>query len=263
VIFISQTGMKSFSYNAFILVGVIFLHLIIDCPAYFVNPSIQRNQLRLFSESKFKGFGKKSEKVVEAVKTNSKEEQPLPNNSVVDSDESSEDVELPTKLESTETSLDDVIKKTPMMIKARKQKLRVLESKVSQLREEEQLLSSDPSVGAVPEIVANRMIQRITFFFGIPTFGGLLIFAAAVISSKYYDVVVPPGLIAYATQAPFVLALVGISYAILSSSWDDEPGSLLGFKEFKINVDRIREGLNRSRNTEKLKDEIEQEVNSL
>jgi hypothetical protein len=40
---------------------------------------------------------------------------------------------------------------------------------------------------------------------------------------------------AYATQVPFVLGLVGISYAIISTSWDEEPGSILGFKEFGIN----------------------------
>jgi len=34
------------------------------------------------------------------------------------------------------------------------------------LKEEEDLISSDPSVGAVPEVVADRMIGRIAAFFG-------------------------------------------------------------------------------------------------
>jgi hypothetical protein len=34
------------------------------------------------------------------------------------------------------------------------------------LKDEEDLISSDPSVGAVPEIVADRMIGRIAAFFG-------------------------------------------------------------------------------------------------
>ena len=50
---------------------------------------------------------------------------------------------------------------------------------------------------------------------------GLAIFVGAFFYSKKYDVVVPPSIIAYATQVPFVLGLVGISYAILSSSWDE------------------------------------------
>ena len=47
-----------------------------------------------------------------------------------------------------------------------------LDEKIKRLREEEELLATDPSVGAVPELVANRMIGRIAAFFGIPVFGG-------------------------------------------------------------------------------------------
>jgi membrane-bound acyltransferase YfiQ involved in biofilm formation len=74
---------------------------------------------------------------------------------------------------------------------------------------------------AVPEIVANRMISRIVFFFGIPVFGGLFMFVAAYFISKNYDMVIQPSIVAYATQVPFILGLIGISYAILSSSWDE------------------------------------------
>ena len=69
---------------------------------------------------------------------------------------------------------------------------------------------------------ANRMLNRMIIFFGAPVFGGLAIFVGAFFYSKKYDVVVPPSIIAYATQAPFVLGLVGITYSILSSSWDPE-----------------------------------------
>jgi Photosynthesis affected mutant 68 len=50
---------------------------------------------------------------------------------------------------------------------------------------------------------------------------GLAIFVGAFFYSKKYDVVVPPSIIAYATQVPFVLGLMGISYAIISTSWDE------------------------------------------
>jgi len=56
-------------------------------------------------------------------------------------------------------------------------------------------------------------------------FGGLAIFVGAFFYSKKYDVVIPPSIVAYATQAPFVLGLLGITYAILSSSWDVEVDS--------------------------------------
>ena len=83
---------------------------------------------------------------------------------------------------------------------------------------------------------------------GVPVFGGLAIFVGAFFYSKKYDVVIQPSIIAYATQLPFVLGLVGITYGILSASWDEEPGSFLGFKEAKINFERIKEGLVRTGN---------------
>ena len=43
----------------------------------------------------------------------------------------------------------------------RQRMIEELDSKIMTLKEEEDLLASDPSVGAVPEIVANRMIGRI------------------------------------------------------------------------------------------------------
>jgi hypothetical protein len=80
-----------------------------------------------------------------------------------------------------------------------------LDEKIARLKEEEDLIATDTSVGAVPELVANRMIGRIIAFFGIPVFGGLAIFVGAFFYSKKYDLVVPPSIIAYATQVPFVL----------------------------------------------------------
>jgi len=139
----------------------------------------------------------------------------------------------------------------------------LLEEKIRALREQEIELSQDLSVGAVPELVANRMIGRIVSFLGVPVFLGMSIFVGSVIAAKKYDTVVPPYLIAYATQVPFIIGLVGISYAILSSSWDEQEGSMLGFNEFKINLQRIKDGFTRERDTAKLKDEIERESSRL
>jgi hypothetical protein len=108
------------------------------------------------------------------------------------------------------------------MFQAKKANIeKTMKEKIAYLKNEEDILAADPSVGAVPELVADRMIRRIAFFFGLPVFGGLSIFVGAFFVSKKYDVFIPPGVIAYATQAPFVLGLIGISYAILSSSWDE------------------------------------------
>ena len=50
---------------------------------------------------------------------------------------------------------------------------------------------------------------------------GLAIFVGAFFYSKKYDVVVQPSIVAYATQLPFILGLVGITYGIMSASWDE------------------------------------------
>ena len=42
------------------------------------------------------------------------------------------------------------------------------------------------------------------------------------VSSHQYTI--PAYLVAYATQAPFFIALAGITYAIMSASWDEEVG---------------------------------------
>lgn len=133
-----------------------------------------------------------------------------------------------------------------------------LQEKIDKLREEEELLAQDASVGAVPEIVANRMIGRIAAFFGIPVFGGLAIFVGAYFYGKSTDTIIQPSVIAYATQAPFVLGLIGITYGIMSASWEPEnDGSLLGIKEFNVNLQRVRDGLKRTSETAALKDDIE------
>ena len=141
-------------------------------------------------------------------------------------------------------------------------KVEALDEKIERLRVQEAELMEDASVGAVPEIVANRMISRITAFFGVPVFLGMSIFAGSVVSAKKFDTVVPPYVIAYATQVPFVAGLIGITYAIMSSSWDeDREGSWLGFDEATLNLQRIRDGFDREKETAKLKDDIERESN--
>lgn len=156
------------------------------------------------------------------------------------------------------------IEGTKMFLSMRQRREDALDEKINQLREVDEQIASDPSVGAVPEVVANRMIGRIATFFGVPVFGGLSIFVAAFFVSKKYDMVIQPSIVAYATQVPFVLGLAGISYGILSSSWDEKvEGSALGVTEFKTNTQRIKDGITRTRETAELRDEIENEKKKL
>jgi Photosynthesis affected mutant 68 len=38
------------------------------------------------------------------------------------------------------------------------------------------------------------------------------------------------------------MGVAGLTYGILSASWDDEPGSFWGLDEFKLNFERMKEG---------------------
>ena len=118
-------------------------------------------------------------------------------------------------------SEDDMILNTKMFKSDRLRREDLLNEKIKRLKAEDDLIATDPSVGAVPELVADRMIRRIAVFFGVPVFGGLSIFVGAFFYSRKYDLTLPPVVVAYATQFPFVLGLMGITYGILSSSWDN------------------------------------------
>ncbi len=160
--------------------------------------------------------------------------------------------------------MNDAIESSKLFKSTRARQEAILDEKIARLREEEELLATDPSVGAVPEMVADRMIGRIATFFGVPVFGGLAIFVGAFFYSKQTDTVIQPSIIAYATQVPFVLGLLGITYGIMSASWEpDRDGSALGVDEFKTNFARVQEGLKRTRETAELKDDVERDSKKL
>ncbi|KAI5656454.1 hypothetical protein M9H77_25247 [Catharanthus roseus] len=102
--------------------------------------------------------------------------------------------------------------------------------------EEEEEEDSDPEGGVIPEIVTNRMINRMGLSVGIPLFIGLLFFPFFYYLKVGLKIDVP-------TWVPFIVsfiffgtALLGISYGIVSSSWDPlREGSLLGWNEAQKN----------------------------
>lgn len=90
--------------------------------------------------------------------------------------------------------------------------------------------------GIIPEIVTNRMMNRMAFTVGTPLFIGLLFFPFFYYLKVGLKIDVP-------TWVPFIVsfiffgsALLGVSYGIVSSSWDPlREGSLLGWNEAKKN----------------------------
>ncbi len=95
----------------------------------------------------------------------------------------------------------------------------------------------------IPDAVANRMARRIAIATGIPTLMGMGVFIASylVVSRGILDI--PPSATLLASGGCFLLGLVGLSYGVLSSSWEDAPGTLLGSEQIGVNISRLRDSI--------------------
>ena len=96
---------------------------------------------------------------------------------------------------------------------------------------------------AIPDAVANRMARRIAIATGIPTVMGMGVFIGSylVVSRGLLDI--PTGVTLVASGGCFLLGLLGLSYGVLSSSWEDGCGSWLGFEQIGLNIGRLRQSL--------------------
>lgn len=90
--------------------------------------------------------------------------------------------------------------------------------------------------GVIPEIVTNRMMSRMAFSVGIPVFTGLLFFPLFYYLKAGLKIDVPTWIPFMVSSMCFGTALLGVSYGIVSSSWDPmREGSLLGWNEAQKN----------------------------
>ncbi|MFN7677874.1 MAG: photosystem II biosynthesis protein [Cyanobacteriota bacterium] len=96
---------------------------------------------------------------------------------------------------------------------------------------------------AIPDAVANRMMRRIAFATGLPTLLGMGVFVVSYVLVSRHWLAIPPSATLLASGACFLLGLVGLSYGVLSASWEVEPGSLLGQEQIPVNISRMRESL--------------------
>ncbi|MEO1001612.1 MAG: PAM68 family protein [Cyanobacteria bacterium J06638_7] len=96
---------------------------------------------------------------------------------------------------------------------------------------------------AIPDAVANRMARRVAIATGIPTLMGMGVFVASYLLVSRQIVDISPGLTLAASGACFLLGLAGLSYGVLSASWEDQPGSLLGAEQLGRNVGRIKQSV--------------------
>ena len=103
--------------------------------------------------------------------------------------------------------------------------------------------SSSPSKAkqnSIPEVVSKRMIRRMVFFSGIPTAMGVSSFFASYWVVSHELLKLPSTAVLLVSLGLFGLGVLGLSYGILSASWDEERvGSLWGGEEFSVNVGRM------------------------
>ncbi len=116
-------------------------------------------------------------------------------------------------------------------------------SKPPNLTKQKKSSSNIPSSkreSAIPKPVANRMARRIIITTGIPTFSGMGVFVGSylIVSKGIADIA--PGITLITSALCFLIGLIGLSYGILSASWDELPGSLLGFENIRPNIQRMR-----------------------
>ncbi|MCP9886287.1 PAM68 family protein [Synechococcus sp. ATX 2A4] len=92
----------------------------------------------------------------------------------------------------------------------------------------------------IPRAVANRMARRIALATGVPSFLGMAAFVVSylLVSRNIYDV--PPVLTLAVSGGLFLLGVLGLSYGVLSASWEDAAGSLLGLEQIGLNISRVR-----------------------
>jgi hypothetical protein len=93
--------------------------------------------------------------------------------------------------------------------------------------------------GAIPEAVSRRMLRRMAVLSGAPVLLGVGIFFLAYYLQSNQIVAFPPVAVLLVTMGCFGLGVLGLTYGVLSASWDTEPGSLLGLSEFKLNFGRV------------------------
>ena len=92
----------------------------------------------------------------------------------------------------------------------------------------------------IPKYVADRMARRILFTAGIPTILGMSVFVISYFIVTRNIAEIPPSSTIAISALFFLIGLAGLSFGILSASWDKEPGSLIGLENIPLNIQRAK-----------------------
>ena len=92
----------------------------------------------------------------------------------------------------------------------------------------------------IPKYIADRMAKRIFFTAGIPTILGMSVFVVSYFIVTRNIAEIPPSSTIAISALFFLLGLGGLSFGILSASWDKEPGSFFGIENIPLNIERAK-----------------------
>ena len=104
----------------------------------------------------------------------------------------------------------------------------------------ETVITTKKSSSGIPKYVADRMARRILFTAGIPTIIGMSVFVVSYIIVTKNIAEIPPSSTIAISALFFLLGLAGLSFGILSASWDKEPGSFFGIENIPMNIQRAK-----------------------
>ena len=108
------------------------------------------------------------------------------------------------------------------------------------LEKEAKATKTKVQANGIPKYVADRMAKRIFFTAGIPTLLGMSVFVISYIIVTRKIAEIPPSSTIAISALFFLLGLGGLSYGILSASWDRAPGSFLGLENITLNIQRAK-----------------------
>ena len=135
------------------------------------------------------------------------------------------------------------MKKKPTKKKILKRKKKTLSDNTAFSKLEKEYpknIIQKPQKGGIPKYVADRMAKRIFFTAGIPTIMGMSVFVISYIIVTKNIAEIPPSSTIAISALFFLLGLAGLSFGILSASWDKEPGSFFGIENIPMNIKRAK-----------------------
>ncbi|MCT0213950.1 PAM68 family protein [Synechococcus sp. CS-1324] len=91
----------------------------------------------------------------------------------------------------------------------------------------------------IPSAVANRMARRIAIATGVPSFLGMAVFVASYLLVSRDILAIPTVATLAASGGCFLLGLLGLSYGVLSASWEEAAGSWFGAEQIGLNLRRV------------------------